>query len=86
MDFPPDSSGPPLDSAKEGDTYNTKLLKAFNKIVHAHKWLVSHLTFSNKLDILQSDFMSGEARSVTNGSYIAEAGLSSAQWRFESNC
>ena len=53
MDFPPDSSGPPLDSAKEGDTYNTKLRKAFNKTLHGHKWLVSHLTFSNKIDILQ---------------------------------
>ena len=70
MDLPKDSSGPPLDSAKEEDTSNTKMCTAFKKTVHQHKWLVSHLTFSDKLDVLQSHFTSGEASSGSDVSYI----------------
>ena len=69
MDFPPEPSGTPLYSAKEVDTSDTKLRTAIKKIVHQHKWLVSHITFSDKLDILSSNFKSGEARSGINGYY-----------------
>ena len=86
MDFSIDPSGPPLDSSKEVDTSNTKLSLDFKKIVHWHKCLVSHLTFSDKSDILHSDFLSGDARSGSNRSYILELGLRSAAWRIESNC
>ena len=67
MDFPLDPSGPPLDSEKEEYTSDTKLRIDFKKTVHRHQWLISNLTFSDKLDILQSDFTSGEAR---KGSYV----------------
>ena len=77
MDFPLDPSRPPLDSAKEEDTPDTKLHTAFKKTVHQHKWLVSHITFSDKLDIIQSNFTSGEMRSGSNGYYRAEVGLKS---------
>ena len=63
MYYPPESSEPPLDQTKEVDKHNTKLRTAFNKKVHRHKWLVSHITFSDKLDILHSEFVSVEARS-----------------------
>ena len=85
MDFPPYPLEPHLDSAKEEDTPNTKLSTAFKKIVHRKKWLVSHLTFSDKLYILQFNFTSGEERWGSDGYYIAEVGLSSAAWRIESN-
>ena len=48
--------------------------------------MVSHLTFSDKLDILQSDFTPGEARSRSDGSDREELGLSSAAWIIESKC
>ena len=35
--------------------------------------------------VLKYDFMSGEARSVSDGSYISEVGLRSAAWRLEYN-
>ena len=59
LEFPSDPSGPPMESAKEEDTSDTALQTALNKTVHKHKWLVSHNTFSDKLDILHSDFTSG---------------------------
>ena len=62
MDLPLDPSGPQLYSEKEEDIYNTKLCTAFKKTVHQQKWPVSNLTFTDKLDILQSDVTSGEAR------------------------
>ena len=80
MDFSPEPSGPPMDSAKEVNTSDTKLCTAFNRTVHRHKCLVSHLTFSDKLDTLQSEFTSGKARSGRNGYYIEGVGLSSAAW------
>ena len=86
MDFPPEPSGPPLDSAKEEYTPDTKLCTDFKKTIHQHKWLVSHLTFVDKLDMLQSNFKSGESRSGSDGSYILELGLSSAAWILEPNC
>ena len=64
-----------MDTSKEEDTSNTKLSIAFKKKVHQRKWLVSRLTFSDKLDILQSNLTSGEARSGSDESYIAEVGL-----------
>ena len=75
MDLPLEPSGPPLDSGKYEDTSYTKLHTPFNKTVHQHKWLVSHLTLSDKLDMLQSDFTSGEARSGNNGYYRSEVGM-----------
>ena len=44
-----------------------KNVQTFQETVHRHKWLISDLTFSDKLDILQSDFMSGEARLRSDG-------------------
>ena len=86
MDFPPDSSGPPLDSEKEEGTSDSKLLTAFKKTEHQHKYLVSHLTLSDKLDTPYSDFTSGEYSAVSNGYYGSEVGMSSASWRIEFNC
>ena len=48
MDFPPDPSVSPLDSAEEEVTSYLKMRTAFNQTKHQHKWLVSHLTFSEK--------------------------------------
>ena len=55
MDLSTDPSGPPLDLAKEEDTFDTKLRTFFKKTVNKQKFLVSHLTFSDKFDILQSE-------------------------------
>ena len=59
LDFPPDTSGPPLESSKEEGTSESKLGTYFKKTEHWQKWLVSHLTYSDKLDALYSDFTSG---------------------------
>ena len=59
MDFPPDPTGSPLYLAEEEGTYNLKLRTAFNQTKQQNKWLVSHLTFSDKLDALYSDFTLG---------------------------
>ena len=84
MDFPPDLSVPTLVSAKEYYTSDTKLCTSFKKIVHQHKLLVSHLNFSDKLDILHSNFTSGEARSGSDGYYREEVLMSSAAYIIES--
>ena len=63
---------------KKEDTSDTKLRTDFKNTLYQHKWLVSHLTSSEKLDTLQSDFTPGEARSGGDVSYRAEVGLSSA--------
>ena len=86
MYFPPDPSGPPLKSAKEGDTSESKLRIAFKKTVHRHKFLVSHLTFSDKLDIINSYFTPGEVRSGRYGYYRSEVVMISEAYRTESNC
>ena len=78
MDFSPDPSTPPLESSKEEVTSESKMRTSFKKIEHHHKWLVSHLTFSDKLDVLYSEFTSGEARAGNDGSYRAEVGMISA--------
>ena len=75
MGFFPEPPGTTLDLEKEEDTSNTKMRTDFNKTVHQHKWMVSYLNFSDKLYKLQSNFMSGEAKLGSNGSYIEEAGL-----------
>ena len=67
MDLPPYPSEPPLDSAKEVYTSDTELCTAFKKTFHQHKQLLLHLTFSDKLDVLQSDFTSDEAKSGCDG-------------------
>ena len=86
MEFPPEPSGPPLESAKEEVILESKLRTAFKNTEQQHKWMVSHLTFSDKLDALYSEFTSGEAREVSDGSYRAEVGMSSAARRIESYC
>ena len=58
---------------------------AFKKTVQQQKWMVPHLNFSDKLDIILSDFTPGESRSGSNGSYRAKLGLISAEWIIESN-
>ena len=66
MDVPLDPSGPPLYSAKEEYTYDTKLRTSFKiYILHWQKWLVSHLKFSDTLNILQSNFTPWYTRSVS---------------------
>ena len=68
MYFAPDPSEPPLEVAKEEVTPELKLRTAFKKTENQQKWLVSYLTFSDKLDALYSDFTSGKARVDSNGS------------------
>ena len=75
MDLPPETSVPPLGLSKEVDTPDKKMRTVSKKTVHQHKWMVSYLNFSDKLYKLQSNFMSGEAKLGSNGSYIEEAGL-----------
>ena len=48
--------------------------------------MVSHLTFSDKLEALYYDFTSGEARAVSYNSYRLEVGIISAACKIESNC
>ena len=86
MDFPLDPSGPPLYSAEEEVVSNTKLHTDFKKTIHQHKWMVSYLTFSDKLYKLLSNFTSREERLERNESYRAEVGLISAVCRIETNC
>ena len=86
MDLPPEPSGSPLESEKEEGPSESKLCTDFNKTEHRHTYLVSHLTFSDKLDTLYSEFTSGEARSGIDGSYKEEVGMSSASWRIKSKC
>ena len=52
MDLPPETSVPPLGLSKEVDTPDKKMRTVSKKTVHQHKWMVSQLTFSDKLDIL----------------------------------
>ena len=85
-DSPPEPSGPPLDSAKEEVVYESKLRTSFKKTEHRHKFLVSHLTFSDKLDVLYSEFMSGEARARRDGSYRSGVGIISAVWIIKYKC
>ena len=86
MDFPPDPTWTILDSDKEGYTPESKLRTAFKKTVHQHKWMVSNLNFSDKLDILHSDFTSEESRSGSNRFYRAEVGMISAACIIKYNC
>ena len=48
--------------------------------------MVSHLTFSDKLDALYSDFTPGEVRTGSDGSYRAEIVMTSAAWIIKHNC
>ena len=85
MEFPPDPSVPPLNSAKEEGTSESKLCSSFKKTEHRHKWIVSYLTLSDKLDTLYSGFTSGEARAGIDGSYREDLGMSSVAWIIKSN-
>ena len=69
MEFPPDPSGPLLGSAEGEVTLDVKLRTAFKKTKHQHKWLVSHLKFSDRLDALCYEFTLGEAREGCGRSY-----------------
>ena len=42
--------------------------------------MISHLTFSGKLDALHFDFTSGDAMAGSNGYYRSEVGIVSAAW------
>ena len=77
---------PPLESSEEEGTTYSQLRKEFKKTKHRHKWLVTHLTFSNKLGVLYANFTAGNVRSGSDGSYRSELGLSSPVWRIESKC
>ena len=56
MDLHTDPSRPALESAEEEGTSDLNLRTAFKKTEHWQKLLVSHITFSGKLDALYSDF------------------------------
>ena len=86
MDLPTELSGPSLDSEKEVDTPNTKVRTSFKKVVHRQKWMVSQLTYTDKLGIQQSNFASGQMRSGSDGYYRVETGLRSTEYRIESKC
>ena len=86
MDLPPETSVPPLGLSKEVDTPDKKMRTVSKKTVHQHKWMASHLTFSNKLYVLNSNFTSGEAGSGRDRYYRAEVGMNSSVWRINSNC
>ena len=78
MEFPPDPSGLLLSSAEGEITLDVKLRTAFKKTKHQHKWLVSHINFSDELDVLYSDFALVELRAGSDGSYREEVGMSSS--------
>ena len=86
MDFSPDPSVTTLDSAKEEGTSESKMRTAFKKTEHKHRWLLSHLTFSDKFEALYSDFASGEVRVVNYNYYRSEVVIISAAWWIKSNC
>ena len=71
MDFTLEPSGPPLKSMKEESISDSKLCTNFNKTEHRHKFLVSHFTFSDKLEALYSDFTSGGAMVGSDGYYMS---------------
>ena len=77
IDFPREPSGTPLESPEEEGTLDFKLRTNFKKTEHRHKWMVSHLTLSDKLDALYSDFTLVELRAGSDGSYKVEVEMSS---------
>ena len=76
--FPPNPSGPPLESSEEEGRSDLQLHKAIKGTKHQHKWMVTHITFSDKLDVIYSDFTSGQAIEGSDGSYRSEVVLISA--------
>ena len=68
-DFPTDPSGTPLELSEEEGTSDSQLRIALNQTKHQHKWMVTHLTFSDKLEVLYSDFKYGQARAGSDRSY-----------------
>ena len=86
MNSPPEPSKPSLESAEENGSSDSKLCTAFKQNKYQHKWLFSHLTFSDKLGALYSEFKSGEARAGTDSYYRAEVRLISAAWIIKYNC
>ena len=52
---------------------------------HQLKWLVTHIIFSDELDVLYYYFISRRDISGGDGSYWSEVVLGSASWRIESN-
>ena len=86
MDFPSDPSGPLLDLVKEEGTSESKMRTTFKKTEHQHKWLVLHLTVSDKFGALCSEFTLGEVRAGIDGYYRTKLGILSGAWRIESNC
>ena len=80
MDFPPEPSKVTLESAEEDVTSYSKMFTAFKQKKYWQKYLVLHLTFSDKLDVLYSGFTLGEVRSGSGSSYQAELALNSSAW------
>ena len=78
MDFYLEPSGSPLEPVTEESISDSKLRTNFNKTEHQHKCLVSHFTFSDKLEALYSDIKSGEARVGSDGYYMPGVEMSSA--------
>ena len=62
---------------RRNGTSDSQLGTASKQTKHQHKWLVTNLTFSKKLDVLYADFIAVQARSVSGGYYRSEVGLRS---------
>ena len=80
LDFLPEPSEPPLESSEEEGTSYSQLCISFNWKNLQQKWMFTHLTFSNKLDVLYSDLKSRRERSGSDGSYQSKLRLISAAW------
>ena len=75
-----------MESSEEDNTSDSKLCTAFNQTKQRQKWLFSHPTFSDKLDVLISNFTLGAAREGSDGSYREELLMISAERIKESKC
>ena len=78
LDPPLEPSGPLMDSSEEEDTTDSKLRTEFKQTKHRNKWLVTHLNFNEKLDVLYAYFIAGQVRSGSDRYYQSEVVLSSA--------
>ena len=86
LDFLTEPSISTLESSSEEGTSDSQLSTYFTQTKHWHKWLVTHLTFSDKLDILYSDFTFRKDRSGSDRSYRSEVGPISSEWIIKYNC